>query len=145
MKSDRASGVQYAALPWRREGDGISILLLTSRETRRWVAPKGWPMFGCEPPACAAQEAFEEGGIRGRTSDLIGTYEYDKRLKDGSARTLTVEVYPLEVEVELEAWPEKFERKRQWFSIEDAAQSVDEPGLADLIRAFSAPSVPPQT
>jgi len=31
---------QYAALPWRIQG-GPEILLLTSRDTRRWVIPKG--------------------------------------------------------------------------------------------------------
>jgi hypothetical protein len=30
---------QYAALPWRL-GEGLEVLLLTSRDTRRWVIPK---------------------------------------------------------------------------------------------------------
>ena len=36
---------QFAALPWRRDAHGeVEILLITSRETRRWVIPKGWPI-----------------------------------------------------------------------------------------------------
>jgi hypothetical protein len=35
----------FAALPWRIGEDGMhQVMLLTSRETRRWVIPKGWPM-----------------------------------------------------------------------------------------------------
>ena len=112
-------------------------MLLTSRETRRWVIPKGWPMVGLEPQDCAAAEAFEEGGVKGRVSRSIGVYAYDKVLKDSSARNLRVEVFPLEVGVELEAWPEASERDRQWFSPAEAAASVDEPDLAALIRGFT--------
>src|SRR6202034_3038866 len=39
--------VQFAALPWRIAVGGTrQIMLLTSRDTRRWVIPKGWPMKG---------------------------------------------------------------------------------------------------
>jgi len=43
-KSKRAEGGeprrQYAALPWRLVGDGVEVLLASSRDTRRWVIPK---------------------------------------------------------------------------------------------------------
>lgn len=136
---------QYGALPWRQTPMGVEILLLTSRETRRWVIPKGWPMRGCEGGECAAQEAFEEAGIEGRVSHAIGNYAYSKRLKDGSLRQLTVEVFPLEVAAELSDWPEVAERERRWFSPAEAANAVAEPELAGLIREFSAASVPPRT
>ena len=81
MKSDRSGSVQYAALPWRQGPAGLEILLLTSRETRRWVLPKGWPMIGVEPQDCAAEEAFEEAGVEGVvTPRPIGAYPYRKRL-----------------------------------------------------------------
>ena len=56
---------QYAALPWRL-GEGLEILLLTSRDTRRWVIPKGWPMKGRKPHATAAIEALQEAGLLGK-------------------------------------------------------------------------------
>lgn len=137
MKSDRSGSVQYGALPWRHASSGLEVMLLTSRETRRWVIPKGWPMVGVEPPDCAAEEAFEEGGVKGRVSSSIGAYAYGKILKNGSARSLNVEVFPLEVGMEFEAWPESNERTRQWFSLREAADAVDEADLAALIRAFA--------
>jgi hypothetical protein len=34
---DREPRTQYAAIPWRKGEHGVEVLLLTSRETRRWV------------------------------------------------------------------------------------------------------------
>jgi 8-oxo-dGTP pyrophosphatase MutT (NUDIX family) len=49
---------QFAALPWRLSERGIrEIMLLTSRDTNRWVIPKGWPMKKRKPPEVARQEA----------------------------------------------------------------------------------------
>ena len=58
--------LQFAALPWRIGKSGTrEILLLTSRETHRWVIPKGWPMKGRKPAEVASQEAYEEAGLIG--------------------------------------------------------------------------------
>lgn len=129
--------VQYAALPFRRL-HGLEVLLVSSRETRRWVLPKGWPIKGLKPHASAAREAFEEAGVEGKVSKTpIGRYRYDKRLADGSTVPCEVEVYPLEVVRQKAAWPEKGQRATRWFTPREAATAVVEPGLADLFRAFS--------
>ncbi|TIM18205.1 MAG: NUDIX domain-containing protein, partial [Mesorhizobium sp.] len=60
--------LQVAALPWRDTKHGIEIMLITSRDTGRWVLPKGWPEAKellCE---AAAREAGEEAGLRGTIS-----------------------------------------------------------------------------
>jgi hypothetical protein len=37
-------------LPWRISDRGTrEVVLLTSRETHRWVIPKGWPIKGRKP------------------------------------------------------------------------------------------------
>jgi 8-oxo-dGTP pyrophosphatase MutT (NUDIX family) len=48
---------QFAALCWRHHGNAIEVLLVSSRETRRWVLPKGWPIDGLDGPQTAVQEA----------------------------------------------------------------------------------------
>ena len=56
------------------------VLLITSRETRRWVLPKGWPRPGTPPHRQAAREALEEAGVIGRVGRTpIGYYQYAKR------------------------------------------------------------------
>lgn len=128
---------QVAALPWRRAANGIEILLVTSRETRRWVTPKGGRMTGLTDAEAAAQEALEEAGIEGRAADEpIGTFRYLKILKRRAPRWCVVAVYALEVRVEHDTWQEQAERERLWVSRDEAVRRVDEPDLKALIAVF---------
>ena len=57
---------QVAALPVRRGEDGsLEVLLVTSRETGRWVIPKGWPSKRLSDREAAAREARQEAGVTG--------------------------------------------------------------------------------
>ncbi len=86
----------------------------------------------------ARQEAYEEAGIGGRVQRVaLGHFSYDKRLADGSALPVRADVYGLEVGIEHKSWPEKKQRTRQWFSVEEAAGRVDEPGLKKIIRSLA--------
>src|ERR1700716_2656406 len=107
MSRKRARQVQYAALPFRRQPDAsIEIMLITSRDTGRWLIPKGWPEPGLSAAEAAARGAREEGGLVGRVGDRsIGSYHYDKRLPDGSSVHCSVEVFAFEVEQQLKSWP----------------------------------------
>ncbi len=129
---------QFAALPWRRMADGsVKVLVISSRETRRWVIPKGWPMKGRTPAAAAAQEAFEEAGVVCAVdAEAIGAYRYRKRLRDGRFQGVQVSVFPLEVLVEQLCWPEQAERVKRWISPAEASLMVDEPDLKALLRDF---------
>ncbi|MHB2169289.1 NUDIX hydrolase [Alsobacter sp. R-9] len=125
---------QYAALPWRLRKGRMRILLVTSRETRRFILPKGWPIEGLKPHRVAEREALEEAGVTGRIErQPIGAYAAWKRMP-GTFLLCAVEVYPLEVRDERARWPERSERERLWVEAEDAADLVDEPGLASLLR-----------
>jgi uncharacterized protein Yka (UPF0111/DUF47 family)/8-oxo-dGTP pyrophosphatase MutT (NUDIX family) len=134
---------QIAALPYRTAGPAlnapVSILLVTSRETRRWVVPKGNLASGTDPHIAAAQEAEEEAGVRGAVCPTpLGSYRYRKRRGNGASLMADVEVFPLAVSEELPAWKEQDQRERRWFSLSEAAAQVDEPDLRDLIRSFGA-------
>lgn len=129
---------QIAALPWRKREQGVEVMLITSRETRRWVIAKGNPMEALSDEKAAAQEAYEEAGVQGVISQsAMGTFDYDKRMKDGQLVPCTVDVYPLEVLIQLGSWPEVDQRKRQWMGLAEAATKVDEVELAELIRTFT--------
>lgn len=132
------SGRQCGALPWRRTQAGVEVMLITSRETRRWTVPKGWPMKKLTPQDAAALEAFEEAGVRGAISPApIGVYPYPKRLRDGTVIRCDVDVFALQVANEAEAWPEQSERDRAWLTPAEAAERVLEPELKALILAFA--------
>lgn len=130
---------QFAALPFR-DNNGIEVMLVTSRETRRWVLPKGWPIKGLKPHSVAAREAMEEAGLTGKVAkEPIGSYRYVKRMRNGAAMTCEVGVFPMAVEKQRRNWPERDQRTTSWFAVEDAATLVDEPELRDLILGFVAP------
>lgn len=126
---------QIAALPitWTKSGK-IRVLMVTSRDTGRWVMPKGWTIAGHKPWQAAAIEALEEAGAEGRVlKTAIGEYSYDKILEDGSARPCRVRVYPMVVDKLKRRWKERDERTRRWFTPKAASRSVNEPDLAELL------------
>ena len=126
---------QVAALPLMVGDDGTArVLLVTSRGTKRWVIPKGWPMKGRKPHEAAALEALEEAGVIGLASKKsIGTYTYFKR-RAAHFDVCQVDVYLLMVKKQLSTWREKGQREARWFTLEAAADLVQEPELVALFR-----------
>lgn len=126
---------QYAALCYRlRASDGaVEVLLVTSRETRRWIIPKGWPMKGKKPHHVAAIEAAEEAGVQGRVKKRpFGYFTYLKVLKDGRSVPCVVTVFLLAVDHLDLKFREKNQRARTWMSCSQAAREVQEPELRGL-------------
>lgn len=133
-----ATRLQYAALCWREGEAGHEVLLITSRDTGRWVIPKGWPIAGLSPEEAAAREAWEEAGVTGVVSPVdLGRYGYLKDMANETAVPCAVSVYTLEVRNLTKKFPERAERRRQWFGPEEAASLVREPDLAAMIRGFA--------
>ena len=129
---------QFAALPYRVEDkQGLQVLLVTSRDTGRWVIPKGNPMPFRSGDEAAAEEAYEEAGVRGTIAPSpIGSFRYRKRRRLFPAVNAEVRVFAMRVDEQLDEWPEAHERRRQWFSREEAAAAVAESGLKRLILDF---------
>ncbi len=131
--------LQVGALCWRRTAGGrLKILLITSRDTGRWVIPKGWPMRRRTEAEAAAREAYEEAGVRGEIADRsLGLFSYQKGLAKGVTRTCVVRVFELQVRQMLTTYPETGQRRIKWFTATKAAQKVGETELAALIRDFA--------
>jgi 8-oxo-dGTP pyrophosphatase MutT (NUDIX family) len=141
VKRPKSGRRQFAALPLRVSDAGdVEIMLITSRETRRWVIPKGWPMKGRTPGQAAMVEAYEEAGLEGEIvrAAKLGSYSYLKVQPDGENREVKVHVFPMLVRRQLETWPEFAERETRWFAVVDAASLVTEPRLAKLIAKVPA-------
>jgi 8-oxo-dGTP pyrophosphatase MutT (NUDIX family) len=130
---------QFAALPFRIGTTGrLEIMLLTSRETGRWVIPKGWPIKGLKPREVAAREAYDEAGLVGSITSKrpIGIYHYEKRFAEGGL-LCEVRVFLFRVDQQLEDWPEKGQRETRWIDPAEAAALVNEGGLAEVVRLAS--------
>src|SRR6516164_9036277 len=138
-RTQTAKRVQYGALPYRvGNGSRPQFMLITSRESRRWVIPKGWPKKGKSPQYSAAREAFEEAGVVGAVGKrAVGSFSYEKRLKNGGVVVCRVRVFALEVTRQSRQWPEKQERVVKWLSASQAAEKVSEPRLSEIIRRLA--------
>jgi 8-oxo-dGTP pyrophosphatase MutT (NUDIX family) len=132
------SSKQVAALPLRKKRDKtLEVLLVSSRDTGRWVIPKGWPSKRMSDSAAAAREAKQEAGVTGKISKRIyGHYRYRKIEKE-STQLIEVAVYVLWVKKEKKQWREKTERQRTWFDVETASRKVREPKLRALLSALA--------
>ena len=129
---------QVAALPVRVGTRGeLEILIISTRGSGRWTVPKGWPMRGRSDAEAAAQEAYEEAGVRGTIATApLGTFEYVKRRNENE--TLFVTVYRLNVTSSVRHWRERGQRKQRWLAPSAAADCVAWPGLAEVIRSLEA-------
>lgn len=128
---------QYGALPYRITTSGsLELLLVTTRRTKRWTIPKGWPAKKLKPRDSAAREAYEEAGAQGTIGlKSIGSFTYDKMLEnEGRSVSCEVFVFPLRVEQHLETWPEAHERQCVWLDPRGAVSAVAEEGLRHLIN-----------
>ncbi|MGY5801090.1 NUDIX hydrolase [Rhizobium hainanense] len=129
---------QYAAICYRRmpECDDAEMLVVTSRESGRWVVPKGWPIKGKKPHEVAAIEAYEEAGVRGKVRKKpFGYFTYLKQLADGNRVPCIVELHLLEVDQTFQDFPERGQRRVEWVSFIEAANRVREPELKGLLLA----------
>ena len=131
--------VQYAALPYRSSsGSRTEVMLVTSRETRRWIIPKGRPQKGKAPHRSAAREAFEEAGVVGAVGKRpVGSFAYKKRSKKGRVVACEVHVFTLKVKGQRKEWPERREREVKLVSAKEAAKKVREPKLSAIIRRLA--------
>lgn len=117
------------------DAKGKKLLLITSRDTGRWVIPKGWPMRKRSLSGTALREAWEEAGVEGSIGrEELGRYHYDKQRDHGLSVPVEVRVYGVRVSHLADEFPEAGQRERRWFTPGKAAGLVAEEGLQDLIR-----------
>lgn len=133
--------VQAGALCWRQGDRGIEVLLVTSRKAGRWGVPKGWALRGRPLHRTAAREAWEEAGVVGATENrLLGLVRAPKSYRLVGEIGWRLALYPLKIERLADDWPERGQRERRWFSVDEAAERVRPSGLSPLISAFDPTS-----
>ena len=126
---------QSGVIPFRRRANGqLEVLLITSRRSGQWIVPKGLVEPDMTEHDSAAKEAREEAGVVGNVGTrAVGSFEYEKW-----GGMCHVSVFDLQVESELDAWPEKGQRERRWTAVHEAAGLVAIEDLSRLIRNLPA-------
>lgn len=134
---------QYAALPVRHVDGRPEVMLITSRDTGRWIVPKGWPEKGMAPCDVARMEAYEEAGLQGSVAEApVTRYRYRKTLSNDRSISVEVDVFLLAVERELDRWPEMAERRRAWYPAAQAAMMISDSGMKSVLLSLGAGAVP---
>ena len=127
---------QVGALPYALVGGRLSVLLITSRGTGRWIFPKGGIEPDMTPSQSAALEALEEAGVSGQIEDApIGSYRTGTD-RDGSA-LVDVDIYPLHVQEQFESWKEQHQRFRHWAVPAEAQRLLADRALGRIVAALA--------
>jgi len=128
--SDNYDFTQSAIIPYRFENGELQILLITSIRKKKWIIPKGFIEFNLSAFESAKKEAFEEAGVIGTNETIeLGSFT----IKKYGGRTNIV-VYSMEVEKFKDEYPEKNLRKRKWYSVEEAIETISIPEVAEMIK-----------
>jgi 8-oxo-dGTP pyrophosphatase MutT (NUDIX family) len=128
---------QAGAIPYTVVQDQTVFLLITSRRTGRWIFPKGALDRNATPWEIAAEEAFEEAGVKGIIEPTpIGSYRAMKTHSLGR-RPIVVDLYPLRVEQQFETWPERGQRHRHWAILPEAKRLLSDARLAEPAVAIA--------
>jgi 8-oxo-dGTP pyrophosphatase MutT (NUDIX family) len=124
---------QSGVIPYRVRQGRLEIALVTARNGAGWTIPKGHIEPDLTPAASAAKEALEEAGVCGRVGrKIVGKYSYEKR-----GRLRQVSVFGMRVNEVQRYWPEMNQRRRQWFSVSEAASRVRSAELRCCMQKLS--------
>ena len=132
----RPARTQLAAFCYREGKSGPEVLLITTRDTKRLIIPKGWPMANHSARHTAKTEAYEEAGIIGKVGKApIGEFPSYKGMGNGFRLKTTVIVFPLRVEKQIENFPESGERKLLWLPLNEAIERCEDEGLRKFLSS----------
>ncbi|MTI08072.1 NUDIX hydrolase [Roseibium denhamense] len=129
--------LQIAALCFRPGEDEPEVLLVSSRDTGRWILPKGWPEKGQPAFETALTEAREEAGVLGTaTPKALGSFRSFKGLSSGLRLRTNVLVFKVRFDEQLQEFKEAGQRKCVWLPLSQAAAMADEPALGRFLLRY---------
>lgn len=127
---------RVGVIPFSDKGSQSAILLITSLTRSRWILPKGKLDLQESHEDGCKREAFEEAGITGKVLNDFPITTLITSASEGKIEKFPVTFYPFSVQKELDDWPEKQKRERQWFLLEDVRKIVSKEDYLPLIDQF---------
>ncbi|KAJ0703802.1 putative hydrolase [Helianthus annuus] len=128
----RYNGLQrvvVGCIPYRLKGsikksgieDALEVLVISAQRKGKGVLfPKGGWELDEEIEDAAQRETIEEAGVTGKVGSELGKWCFKSK---GNDAYYEGHMFPLLVNEELDQWPEKAIRQRQWMSASKAKES----------------------
>lgn len=123
---------QSGVIPYRRKNGELQVLLITSIKRKKWIFPKGYIEFNLSPFESAKKEAYEEAGVIGANETFeLGTFSVKR-----SIGVCDLKIFSMEVIEVLDDYPERDVRKRKWFPVKEAAETVSISEVSGMILSL---------
>ena len=131
---------KVGVIPYQIIDGEISILMVTSMGTGRWILPKGNLKTKESHKKGCLREAFEEAGVEGKilkNFPMTMVMAANERNKTGQIILKTpVVFYPMRVKNEAKTWPEKKQRQRKWITLDKALDKIKSKDISSVLKHF---------
>lgn len=121
-KSDQSSG---------GGGEELEFLVVSSPKGKGMMFPKGGWEIDETIEQAALRETAEEAGVTGALECKLGKWQY-KSKSNGSFHD--GHMFPLLVEEQLDAWPEKHIRQRRWVTADEAKELCQQQWMKEALE-----------
>ncbi|KAL2545873.1 Nudix hydrolase 17 [Forsythia ovata] len=110
--------------------DELEVLVISSKKSEEMMFPKGgWELDeSVEEAAC--RESLEEAGVLGDVESQLGTWVFKSNSRELYHEGL---MFPLLVTQQLDLWPEKSARLREWMTLAKAREVCKQPWMNEAL------------
>ncbi|XP_077230628.1 nudix hydrolase 17, mitochondrial-like [Tasmannia lanceolata] len=108
----------------------LEVLVITSRNGRGNLFPKGGWESDESMIQAAKREAMEEAGVQGRIQPKLGIWSFKSKSQDIFHEG---HMFPLLVTEQLDLWPEKDIRQRKWVTVVEAKENCQYPWMKEAL------------
>ncbi|KAI3717135.1 hypothetical protein L1987_68524 [Smallanthus sonchifolius] len=125
-------------IPYRIKGnkeknleDALEVLVISAqRKGKGMLFPKGGWESDESITDAALRESVEEAGVFGTVEGILGKWHFKSK---GNKKSYEGYMFPLQVEEQLDVWPEKNIRQRVWVSVPKAKEVCQQSWMKEAL------------
>jgi ADP-ribose pyrophosphatase YjhB (NUDIX family) len=126
IRQDDVDKPQAGAIVVKGNGRRRRVLVVTNKEKKRWIFPKGTVKKKETSEEAAEREAEEESGVKGRVIAYVGATEFEE-----DDELIRVDYFLLAATSESKMLED---RERRWCKPEELPQLIETPEICTLLE-----------